>query len=175
MGKKKGILLASLVLFGLMLIASGSQAQLGKLGYVDSDKIFANYDGWVKAQEEFETEYKAWDNEAREMQQELTDLIDEFEKQKTILSPEKRREKEAAIDTKRNLLDSFTKQIFGPQGEAERRNATMVRPLLENINAAIEQVATDENYDFVFNSDGLAYARKDFDITDKVLEALLEE
>jgi len=50
----------------------------------------------------------------------------------------------------------------------------LIQPLLEKINAAIEQVATDGNYDFVFNSAGLAYAKKDYDITEKVLDVLEE-
>ncbi len=163
---------AALLLIGVL--ASVSSAQIGKFGYVDSDKIFASYKDWVKAQEEFNTEYKAWDEEARSMQTELDEIIEEFEKQKLILSPDKKKEREAAIEAKRQALDAYTKQIFGPAGEAERRNNMLVKPLLEKINAAIERVATEENYDFVFNSAGLAYARKDFDITDKVLDILEE-
>jgi len=167
------------ITFGVALLLAGalasvSSAQIGKFGYVDSDKIFASYKDWVKAQEEFNTEYKAWDEEARSMQAELDEMVDEFDKQKLILSPDKKKEREAAIEAKRQALDAFTKQIFGPSGEAERRNNMLVKPLLEKINAAIERVATEENYDFIFNSAGLAYAKKDFDITDKVLDVLEE-
>ncbi|UCD18425.1 MAG: OmpH family outer membrane protein [Candidatus Zixiibacteriota bacterium] len=175
MKAKRILLAASVALFMIAALASTGSAQLGKFGYVDSDKIFANYKDWVKAQEEFNTEYKAWDEEARQMQEELDEMVAEFEKQKLILSPDKKKEREAAIDAKRQALDAYTKQIFGPAGEAERRNNALVKPLLEKINAAIERVATEGNYDFIFNSGGLAYAKKDFDITDKVLEALEEE
>ena len=76
---------------------------------------------------------------------------------------------------KKQELDAFTSRIFGPGGEAERKNDALVKPLLEKINSAIEKVATEGNYDFIFNSAGLAYAKKDYDITDKVLKALEEE
>ena len=57
----------------------------------------------------------------------------------------------------------------------EMKNNALVKPLMEKLNAAIEKVATEENYDFIFTSEALAYAQKDYDITDKIIEALAEE
>jgi len=163
------------VLFIIVGLGSSSFAQIGKFGYVDSDRVFAEYKDWGKAQEDFNTEYKAWDDETKEMQKALEEMIEEYEKQKLILSEEKKKEREAAIEAKRSALDAFTKEIFGPDGTAERKNNTLVKPLLEKINEAIERVATEGNYDFIFNSAGLAYAKKEYDITDKILEILEEE
>lgn len=159
----------------LMLIFSvNAFSQAIKNGYIDSDKIFAEYTDWSKAQEEFNTDYKAWDDQAKEMQVEFEEMLEEYNRQRLILSDEKKKEREAAIEAKKQALDAFTNQVFGPNGEAERRNNTLIQPLLEKINAAIEQVSTEGNYDFVFNSAGLAYAKKDYDITEKVLDFLEE-
>lgn len=175
MRSKKAFAIIVAALAVSFLLASAVSAQVGKYGYVDSDKIFAEYKAWVKAQEEFNTEYKAWDDEAKKMQKELEDMVVEYEKQKLILSAEKKKEREAQIEAKRSALDAYTKEIFGPAGTAERKNNELVRPLLEKINAAIERVATEGNYDFIYNSAGLAYAKKDYDVTDKVLQILEEE
>ncbi len=164
------VLLGALVM--ALTLAASAGAQVGKFGYVDSDKIFTNYKEWQKAQDDYNAEYKAWDEEGQKMQNDLEELITEYDKQRLILSPEKKKEREAAIDAKRQALDAFTKRIFGPNGQAERRNTELVRPLLEKINNAIERVAMENNYDFIFNSSGLAYARQDYDVTDKILEAL---
>jgi len=48
----KVILFALAVVF---LISAAASAQVGKFGYVDSDKIFAEFKAWIKAQEEFNT------------------------------------------------------------------------------------------------------------------------
>lgn len=174
----KGKLLYFPLLFsilGLFLLPSMGSAQGGKFGYVDSDKIFSEFKEWIKAQEEFNTEYKAWDDEAKSMQKDLEDMTAEYEKQKLILSADKKKEREAAIDAKKQALDAYTKDTFGPSGVAERKNSELVKPLLDKINTAIERVATEGNYDFIFNSTGLAYAKKDYDITEKVLKALEEQ
>jgi outer membrane protein len=164
-------LLTVLVLFGLTSLGS---AQTIKAGYVDSDKIFAEFSEWAKADEEFQTEYRAWDEQAQDLQNELQDLQDEYERQRLILSDEKKKEREAAIEAKRQALDAYTNRIFGPGGEAEKKQAALVKPLLDKINSAIEQVATEGNYDFIFTAGGLAYGKKEYDITDKVLEILEE-
>jgi outer membrane protein len=172
---KKSISVILAAIFALCILSTTAVAQIGKFGYIDSDRIFTDYQAWVKAQEEFNTLYKAWDDEAKEMQQELEDMVMEYEKQKLILSAEKKKEREASIEAKRSSLDAFTKEIFGPAGTAERKNNELVKPLLDKINNAIERVATEENFDFIFNSAGLAYAKKDYDITEKILEMLEEE
>jgi len=170
--KTTGIILLAAML--ILLFALNSFSQVVKNGYIDSDKIFAEYSEWSKAQEEFNTDYKAWDDQAKEMQAELEDQLEEYNRQRLILSDEKKKEREAALEAKKQALDAFTNQVFGPNGQAEQRNNALIQPLLEKINAAIEQVATDGNYDFIFNSAGLAYAKKDYDITEKVLDILEE-
>lgn len=160
-------------LLGLAIAAIlGGTAMAQKAAFIDSEKIQANYKEWVKAQEQFNTEFKAWEDEATEMETQLRQMIDDYEKQKLILSAEKKLEREAAINAKDQALASFTREISAPGGKAERRMNELVKPLYEKITAAIEKVAIDENYDFVFNSAGLAYAKKDLDITDKVIEIL---
>ena len=156
---------------GLLIIFS-TTAAAQKFGFIDSDKIQENYKEWVTAQEQFNTELKAWEDEAAAMENELREMLEDYEKQKLILSADKKAEKEAAIQAKDQALASFTREISSPGGRAERRMNELVKPLYEKITAAIEKVAIEENYEFVFNSAGLAYAKKELDITDKVIEVL---
>lgn len=163
---KRGFLVILLAVFCV------GSAAAQKMGYIDSEKIQANYKEWATAQTQFNTEMKAWEDEAATMDQELKDMIAEYDKQRLILSAEKKAEREAAINAKQEALASFTKEISAPGGKAEQRMQALSKPLYEKIQAAIEKVAIDGNYDFIFNSAGLAYAKKDLDVTDKVIEKL---
>jgi len=157
---------------GVMALLSGTAAAQ-KFAFIDSEKIQANYKEWSKADEQFKAEFKAWEDEAAQMDLELRDMYTEYDKQKLILSADKKLEREAAISAKEQALQSFTREISSPGGRAERRMNELVKPLYEKITAAIEKIAIEENYDFVFNSTGLAYGKKEMDITDKVI-AILE-
>ncbi|MEE9442090.1 MAG: OmpH family outer membrane protein [candidate division Zixibacteria bacterium] len=158
-------------IFALMF---GGNAIAQKLAFVDSERIFMSYTEWVRAQEQFAADMKEWDDEAAQMQTELQDMYTEYEKQKLILSADKKAEREAAIVAKEQLLQAFTRDVSAPGGRAERRQNELAQPLLEKITASIEKVAIEENIDFVFNSGGLSYGKKELDITDKVLEILEE-
>ena len=165
------------VLFlGLMLlplIAESLSAQGMKIGYVRDERIQQEFKPWAKAQEQFNVDAKAWEDEALSKQQELEELLTEYGKQKLILSDDKKREREAAINAKRDALDAFTRQIYGPNGKAERKQAQLLEPLLQSVNKAIEAVAKEGNYDIVFTlQSGLAYIKEEFDVTDKVIKYL---
>jgi len=165
------LITTGVVAFGMaLLMANAATAQ--KFAFIDSEKIQANYKEWGKAQETFNTEYKAWEEEATKMDGDLQQMIAAYDKEKLFISADKKAEREAAISAKEEALASFSREISSPGGKAERRMNELVKPLYEKITAAIEKVAIAENYDFVFNSAGLAYAKKELDITDKVIEAL---
>lgn len=159
-------------IFMLLVLSSGAMAQ--RFAYIDSEKIINNFTELQRAQETFQTELRDWEEQAGILEKELQDLLAEYEKQKLILSADKKAEREKEIATKRQALEAFTKDIGAPGGKAERRNMELMGPLYEKVTEAIEKVAIEENYDFVFNSSGLAYAKKELDITDKVLDKLDE-
>jgi outer membrane protein len=168
----KGVLLAIVAVFA---IGSTAAAQGVKMGFVRDDQIQENYKDWQRAQEEWELEKKAWDDEAVTKQQELADLLDEYDKQKLILSEAKRKEKEALIRAKQEALDAYTRQIFGPNGTAEKTQQRLYEPLLQKVTKAIELVAIEGNYDVVFTlQSGLGYIKESYDVTEQVLQKLEE-
>jgi outer membrane protein len=165
-----GVLALALV---LSVAATTVQAQGMKIGFIDEQRIKQNFKDWQRAQEEFDTEVKAWEEEAMAKQEALQELEQEYEQQKLILSEEKKAERESVIREKYNELDAFTKQIFGPGGQAERKEAQLLKPLYEKLMAAIEGVALENDYDVIFTTQsGLGYIKETYDVTDKVIEYL---
>ncbi len=155
------------------LAGSAVNAQGLKIGFVKDDVIKSRYTAWQRAQEQWELESKAWDDEAMAKQQEIEDLIAEYEKQRLILSDEKKKEKEATIRAKQESLDAYTRQVYGPGGTAESKHASLLNPLLERASQAIEAVALEGDYDVIFTmQSGLGYIKESYDVTDKVLEYL---
>jgi outer membrane protein len=169
------LLIAVIVVAGATVFSSDTQAQSIKIGYLDDQKVLFNYDAWNKAKEQFETEMKAWEDEANRMMQNFIQDSVEYEKQKLILSKERRTERLAEISAKRTAVDAFTKDVFGQNGQADRKNTTLTKPLLDNMMTAVRTVASEGNYDVIFNSSALAYINPAYDITDKIIEALANE
>lgn len=164
------IVFACLLIISVMPTESSSQGL--KVGFVNEQRIRTEYKAFARAEEEFNLESKAWEDEATAKQTELNDLLTEYEKQKLILSEDKKKEKEASIRAKQEALDAYTRQIFGPGGTAERKERELLTPILEKANKAIEQVSLEGNFDVVFSTSALVYIKPVYDITDKVLEQL---
>lgn len=173
--KSKKITIGLFVGMLLVFWMAGSLCAQGlKIGYVHDERIYTEYPAWTKAQEDWELERKVWDDEAAEKQSNLQELVTEYEKQKLILSDEKKKEREMQISLKEQELDEYTRRIYGPGGTAEKKQEQLIQPLLTNIHKAIETLAIENNYDVIFTLQGIGYIKDSYDVTDKVIELLDE-
>lgn len=172
---KRSLLIAGAALILALSLGGAANAQTGKIGYIEEERIIQNYEAWRKAQEQFQTQLRAWEDEYNRMMQSYINDSLEFEKQKLILSAERKASRQAELKAKRGAAESYGKDILGPNGQAERENAQLTKPLLENVQAAISKVAQEGNYDVIFSSSALTYVNPALDITDKVIEALAQE
>jgi outer membrane protein len=154
------ILLATAIL-GVCI--GSALAQEIKLGYIDSQRIFAEYG-----------EVDAWKAQAAAMEQELVRLQDELRAQSLMLSEEKQKEKKLVYDKKLEDYQRFMADTFGENGLAARRNAELTQPIVEKINSILEVMAEREGFTLVFDvaNANIVYANKQFDLTDQVLVEL---
>jgi len=162
-GAKTGLLVVGLALLCF--------AEL-KVGYVDSDKILAEYQGTKEAQEKLKKEYAKWEQEATERQKKMKDLKDQLEKQSLLLSAERKKEIESEYERLGIELNKFLQEKYG---DAQKKQEEVLRPIIEKVNLIIEKIAKNENYDFIFDSRGMLYGKKAYDITEKVMQALVTE
>ncbi|OGF97160.1 MAG: hypothetical protein A2Z06_04270 [Candidatus Glassbacteria bacterium RBG_16_58_8] len=157
--------------FLVMVIASASFAQELRIGYVDTEKVLDQAPGAEEASKIFDEEVQAWKGEAETLKAELDNLIAEYESQKLILSPEKKREKEERITLKRGEYD---KRLFEIQGKIQQRSAELSQPILEKVSQTITVIAEREKYDLVFDSSlgAILYASPTYDLTQLVVDEL---
>ena len=160
----------------LLLIFSGFRAYAEelKMGYINSIKIRAEYKEFADAQTKFDKEIAEYQNQDVSLRQEIDSLQKVLESQSLLLSEAKRKEKEQQLEVKKQAYRKFFDEIFGPDGKVEKKNAELTKPILDKINAALEKIANQDGYAFIFDAvnGNIAYAKKTFDITDKVLAEL---
>lgn len=66
-------------------------------------------------------------------------------------------------------------QRFGVGGDLDKKRAELLKPVQDRVYAAIERIAQEKNYAFVFDKAGspaVLFANKKLDISDDVLESL---
>jgi outer membrane protein len=161
----------------VFMIAIGAMAEDVKIGYVDSQRIFAEFQEYQDAQAKFDKDVEAWNNQADQMKADVETMTEELQNQSLILSPEKKQEREDNLKAKQDTLKQFLDATFGPEGKAERRMAELSKPIRDKVLEAIERLAIENNYSIIFDAGtvNIAYAKKSLDITDDVLAELTAE
>lgn len=171
----RGLKIAALALFAAAAFSTAS-AQL-KIGYVNSEKIFTQFEGTKVAQDQFNKEVARWEQEASRRVKSITDLREHLEKQSLILSAERKKVLEDSLRQMVITHEKFLQEKFGQRGEVLSKNEQLTKPILEKIQRIIDKIAKDEQYDFVFDwrSGGVVFAKPAYDLTDKVLAQLAKE
>jgi len=162
------------ILFFIGFLYSPLLAQL-KIGYVDSDTIMDNLPDVQDARQKLDAMIRDWQTELGNLEADYAKKKDDFDKRNLIMTDQTRTEAEKELaDMERNISE-FRDKKFGPKGELFQKQDELMKPLQNKIFNVIQEIAVDEDLDFVFDRSGdiiFLYAKSDYDLTAKVLEQL---
>ncbi len=168
--KKIGLVLPIL----LMILAPSLQAQ-PKIGYVDSDAIMKQLPDYQDTQKKLDAIIKEWQEELSKMERDWKTKYDDYDKRKLILSEQKRVDTEKELVQMENQISKYRQDKFGVKGELFQKQEDLMKPLQNRIFTAIQEVAKDGDYDFIFDRSGnilFLYAKEQYDVTNLVLKKL---
>jgi outer membrane protein len=168
--KKLSLLLAFLCL-GIL----SSQAQ--RAAYVNMDQIMEAVPEYKEAQTELEQTAERWRQEIAKKYDEIEQMYRDYQAREVLMSDEMRKQKQDEIIAKEKQVRDLQKKRFGPEGELFSKRQSLVKPVQEKVYKAIEQLAKDRNYDFIFTApDGssIIYAKADKDVTEDVIKRLAD-
>jgi outer membrane protein len=143
------------------------------IAVIDSERIFDNLGEVTDASELLESEIMEWEAHADSLQEEIDAIKADLE-YTMVMSPDRRREREALLESKSTELQEYLSRTFGPGGLVESRNSELVSPIVASINEAVQEISIEEGYDIVLDTSGglVVYVSNALDITDMVLELL---
>lgn len=164
------------IVFTLFITLAGASILLAqKYAYVDSDYILDNIPEYKEAQIQL-------DELAAEYQKEIEDKFAEIDKlykiyqAEVVLMPEDVKQKrEQEIQAAEQAVKELQNQRFGKEGDLFIKREELIKPIQEKIYNAIEEIAEEKNYAFVFDKAGsltMLYVSNKFDISDDVLDAV---
>ena len=168
MNGKRVLVIIGLVVLMMLLTASAVQAQM-KFGYIDTQRIFASYQKAIDAQKRLEEERASMLRELQQMEEEIRTSQQALEQQSLLLSEEKKRQKEQEIQ---DMIMRYQRATQEKDQEFAKRQTEILKPVYDDINAAIRKIGDDEGYDFILDASALLDVKEQYDLTDKVLKAL---
>lgn len=152
-------------------------AQEGKVGYVDSQKIFAQSTEFQEAQAKFDKEVEDWNTQAASMNEEIEKLKEDSQKNSLVWSSSKKREADSLLQAKQDTLQQYLDTTFGQNGKAEKRMAELSKPIKDRIIGVIKRIAIENDFDMILDASNvsIAFAKESLDLTDEVLAEMAKE
>lgn len=167
--KRYLVILITLLSFGTVF------AQKQTVAYVDMAYILKNLPQYESANEQLTMISKRWQKEIDALAQEARVLASNYQTEQIFLSEEMRRTREAEIVAKENEVLELKRKYFGQDGELYKKREALIKPIQDEIYAAIQELASEKKLDVVKDRSAdpaLIYMSSKLDISDQVLQKL---
>ena len=163
----RGLIRTGLVLAVAMFTAQAASAEV-KIGFVNVAKVLELAPQAEAARNRIEREFAPKDRELLQQQKDVRSLEDRLVKNAAVLSEVERQRKETEIRASKRELrraqDEFREDL-------NLRRTQELSKLQQKVTEVIQSLAKAEKYDLIV-SDGVIFAGKRVEITDKILEHL---
>jgi len=143
-----------------------------RFAYVDSDYILKHMPEYASAQRQLEALSAQWQKEVDAKYQEIDRLYKAYQADEVLMTPDMKKRRQADIDDKEKSAKDFQRQKFGPDGELTQKSNTMIKPIQEKMEKAIQAVAEEDNMDMIFDKNSeviMLYASPRLNKSDDVI------
>lgn len=161
------------VLMLLMLAWSALAAQ--KYAYVDTEYILDNIPEYKDAQNILDDLAQQYQDEIEAKFDEVNRMYKNLEAEAVLMPDDIKEKREAEILEMEKNIKNLQNQHFGVGGDLFDKREELVRPIQEKIFNAIEEIAIEKNYAFVFDKAGsltILFSNDKYDISDDVLDVV---
>ncbi|NNE71709.1 MAG: OmpH family outer membrane protein [Rhodothermales bacterium] len=159
----------------LLLIFAGDAAAQQQIAYVDTEYILSRIPEYQTVQQQLDRIASDWERELTEKQREVDQQFEAYQSRELLYTAEERQRRRDDIIRAEEEVERLRMKYFGPDGDLFVQQEQLMRPLQDRILTAIEEVATEEGYDYVFDKSGdylFLFTRSQYDLSDQVLEQL---
>lgn len=158
------------ILIFLTCVANLATAQ--RYAYVDTQYILESIPEFTEAQEELNKMSENWLKEVEDRFEVIQIKRNEYESEKILLPEEIKKQRLAEIAKLESQAKELQKARFGVGGDLFTQREQLIRPIQDQIFNAIQAIAAERNFAFVFdkaNQSNLLYADPKYDISNQVL------
>jgi len=146
-----------------------------KIAYVTTDAIMKQLPDAQDAQKQLDQFVVDWQGELNKLQADWQKKLDDYDKRKLIMTEQRRADAEKELRDLEGKVAEYRNKKFGQNGDLFLKQNELMKPVQDRVFKAIQDVALEEGYDYVFDKSGeilLMYANPKFDLTPKVLAKL---
>lgn len=166
----KKILLALCLFFG---VSFASQAQ--KFATVDMEYILKNIPEYESANEQLNQVSKKWQQEVDAANKEVQEMYKNYQTELVFMTDDAKTKREDEIIAKEKAAQELKRKYFGPDGELFKKRESLMKPIQDEVYAAVQDLCNTKDLQFVFDkssSMNVIFVSPKIDISDEVLKKL---
>ncbi|MDE7073842.1 MAG: OmpH family outer membrane protein [Odoribacter sp.] len=130
----------------------GLSAQTGmRYAFVNLEYILGNIPDYQKAQRELDEYSHKLQRDIDAVYAEISEMQSSYNAEKVFMTPAMREQREKEIASKENRAQLLQQQYFGSDGVLFAKREELVKPLQDEIVAAIKDVAKEGNYGMIID------------------------
>lgn len=151
--------------------AASLEAQAARVGYVDSNIVLEEYAPAQEARQQLESARQDAQAELQLLDSGLRAAADEYQQQAMTMTPEARQNREQELAGQQTVLQQRTQEL---EIQFQQRQAELLQPVMEGLNAVIEEIRVEGNYAIILDKASQAILAADpaLDLTQEVLTRL---
>ena len=160
-----------IAIFSLMALTTQAQ----KFAYVDTDYILNKIPEFKQAEDKLDGFSIDWQKEIEVKYADVERMYRAYQQEQVLLTDEMKNKREEAIIAKENDAKNLQQKYFGPEGKLYAKRQELIKPIQDKIYDAIQQLATNNKYQAIFDSSSdliMLYKSNNLDKSDKVLELM---
>lgn len=158
------------------LMSWSALAQRGvRIGYIDTEYILQNVPEYQDANAQLESKVQQWKSDIEKRLSAVEQKKKQLSSESVLLTPELIKERQEEITIEENEILDYQQKRFGPNGDLMIQRKQLMQPVQDQIFAAVQEIATSRQYDFVFDKSTdvvMLYSADRYDISDQVLRSI---
>ena len=163
------------VIISALCLTCSIQAKDNSVAYVDMAYILKNLPQYETANEQLTMIAKRWQKEIDALEQEVRVMTTNYQTEQIFLAEEMRQRREEEILQKEQEAIELKRKYFGESGELVKKREALLKPIQDEVYAAIQELATEKHIDVIedrSSDPGLLYMSSKLDYSDQLLQKL---
>jgi outer membrane protein len=161
------------IVLGLLFLTPSLFSQ-ARIAYINSEQVIMQLPESQEAQKILEELQISARDSIQLLEETYKEKLDEYQLLESQLTEEAKRLKQTELMELQNYYSVFTRR---KSDEIQKRRDDLMRPILEKIQKAIDQLAKDEGLNFIFDKTAtvpvLLYGDNQYNLTNKLLDILI--
>ena len=158
-----------------MLVGIAVAGNAQKFAMVDMEYIMKNIPAFETANEQLTQISKKWQSEVETKMQEVQSMYKNYQTELVFLSEDMKVKREEEIVSKEKAAQELKRTYFGTENELFKKRQRLMKPIQDEVYAAIQDVSKEKNLSLVFDkssSMNVIFTSPKLDISDLILTKL---